>query len=150
MGSRDSLFDDVWGVLLSLIRLFVLLLFVLRPIEFKLSMLLLLLPLLLLLLLMFHACLSICTYKPRWLTVELDHTPHNRNPETKFPSSQTLNRMRRKAIVDKRLAKTAIHAWCYRDIQGDITNGNPSPSTGITFCDVGPSTTQVRHNQPPG
>ena len=30
--------------------------------------------------------------------------------------------------------------------------GNPSPSTGITFCDVGPSTnaTQVRHTPPPG
>ena len=30
--------------------------------------------------------------------------------------------------------------------------GIPSPSTGITFCDVGPSTnaTQVRHTPPPG
>ena len=30
--------------------------------------------------------------------------------------------------------------------------GNPSPSTGITFCDVSPSTdaTQVRHTPPPG
>ena len=52
MGSRDSLFDEVWGVLLSLIRLLVLLLFVLRPIGFKLSMLLLLIQLLLLLLLL--------------------------------------------------------------------------------------------------
>ena len=31
-------------------------------------------------------------------------------------------------------------------------NGNPSPSTGITFCDVSPSTdvTQVGHTPPPG
>ena len=30
--------------------------------------------------------------------------------------------------------------------------GNPSPSTGITFCDVSPSAneTQVRHTPPPG
>ena len=55
------------------------------------------------------------------------------------------------AIIRLMRFVTTVHHCGFQQLVSRFP-GNPSPSTGITFCDVSPSTnaTQVRHTPPPG